>query len=199
MSVKSPSEELQGEHAALIRDAKSIQDTLRGVGAGGGAAGTEIGGTLAEGVGGLRRGLLLHFRREEAGFFAVARRLVAERSPQADAINRFFAEESDDDMSAHAALESRANDAVALLHQAQESAKLDEPLLRRLRTLLSTSISLLERHVEKEEQLIFPMIERSLDRLEIEEVRKRMSDLTSAQDLAASSGDDVRPLDMGPQ
>jgi hemerythrin-like domain-containing protein len=148
-------------------------------------------------VGSFRRALLLHFRREEEGLFPEARRLVAERATRVDVMSRFFGEEGEDDMNAHASLASRANDAVALLGQIEEARQLDDQSLRRLRTLVNTTVSLLERHAEKEDTMVFPMIERSLDPLDMEEVRKRMSGLTPAQVLVDPSDEDVRDLDMG--
>jgi hemerythrin-like domain-containing protein len=196
MRVKSPIDELGEEHESLRAHARDIQEAVRGLGAGTGAAWADVGRNLEESVRMFRRSLLLHFRREEEGLFPEARRLLAERAKRADVMSRFFAEEGEDDMSAHTSLASRTDDTLALLRQIEEAGMLDEESLRRLRTLVNTTISLLERHAEKEKRLIFPMIERSLDPLDVEEVRKRMSGLTSAQLLVEATDEDVRRLDI---
>ncbi len=193
MTASTPIEELREEHASLLNDAREIQGAVSALGAGTGAAWADIGGTLADSVEMLRRGLLIHFCREEVGLFPEARRMIAGPARAAKAIGRFLAGESEEDVGAHAALASRTEDTLALLREIEERGKLFEQSLWRLRTLVGITISLLERHLEKEESIVFPMIERSLDPVELREVRKRMSGLGSAHDLVPPSGASCRP------
>jgi hemerythrin-like domain-containing protein len=197
MSEKSPIEELREEHSALGADAKDLKESVRGLGAGTGAAWSDVGGALAERVEMFRRSLLLHFRREEEGLFPEAKRMVSERARRADVMGRFFGEEGEEDIAAHAALASRVEDILALLDQVEKAGQIDDHSLARLRTLTDLTVGLLERHVQKEDTMIFPMVERSLDALQLSEVQQRMTGLASAQDLLTSSDGDLRGLEIG--
>jgi len=192
MSVRSPIEEMRKEHQALLNDAKELEATVRGLEAGTGESWDRVGGSLPERLEMFHRGLLLHFRREEEGLFPDARRMVSERARRADVVGQFFAEEAEDDVSAHAVLAARTQETAALVAQIEQAGSLDQRSLARLRTLVNLTRGLLERHAEKEDKLIFPMIQRSLDPAQLEQVNQRLQALGSAADLtdAGMRGDE---------
>ena len=100
-----------------------------------------------------------------------------------DVVSRFFAEEGEDDFNAHSVLMIRTAEMVKLLDGVEQAGRLDEQVLARLRTLMNLTRSLLERHAEKEDKLIFPMVERALKPEQMDLVRARIEALPSREDL----------------
>jgi hemerythrin-like domain-containing protein len=143
----------------------------------------------------LSRRLRVHFRREEEGVFPEAQRMVSEGAQGADVFGRFFAQEAEDDMGAHAALARRANEMAEMLGQMQDAGGPDEASARRLLVLAKLTATLLERHAAKEDTLIFPMIEKSLTPAQVDEVRDRLRALGSDRDL--TGGDDSGLAQLG--
>jgi len=196
MGERLPIEELRREHQALRRDIGAIRDLARSVGRSGGGAREDALTTLRDNIEMFLRGLRLHSRREEEGLFPDVQRMVSERPQRADPLGQFFAGEAEEDLNAHEVLNTRAQDMLNLVHELGQAEALQPQSLGRLRTLAELSRDLLERHADKEDRMIFPMIERSLDADQIEQVRKRLAALGSAADLLSSDGEaeDLRGL-----
>jgi hemerythrin-like domain-containing protein len=194
METRSPFDELREEHVALLVDARGIQASLRGLTQPQTAA--LAGGSLIRNTLDIfQRRLHAHFRREEEGAFPEARRMVSEGAQGADVFGRFFAEEAEDDMSAHAALARRANEMLEMAAQTEAAGGPDQASARRLLALADLTASLLERHAAKEDTLIFPMIERALTPAQVDAVRDRLRVLGSDRDLTA--GDDSGLAQLG--
>lgn len=197
MSKMSPIQDLNKEHQALVADMKDLQAGVRELDAGAALSWAEQARTLRDQFEMFHRAVSLHFRREEEGLFRDAQSMVAERGRRGDALSQFFAEEGEDDLNAHASLRTRAQEMVSLVDQMAGSAGPEQRQLGRLRTLVNVTASLLERHAEKENKLIFPMIARSLNDDQMEQVGSRMSQIGAAADLVDSSQDqesDLRDL-----
>ena len=182
-----PIEELRKEHQVLLADAKDLEAAVRALSGDGNASWTEVGGSLRERLEIFHRSLRLHFRREEEGLFPDVQEMVSQRSQRSDVMVQFFAQEGEDDMNAHVVLSMRTEDMLSLIDEIQAAGTVNRQSLARLRTLANLTRSLLERHAEKEDRLIFPMVERALDQLQLEEVAKRLSALGSAADLLDST------------
>jgi len=103
-----------------------------------------------------------HFRREEEGFFPDARRLVTEGGPGAEVIGQFFREEAEDDILAHDVLRGHMEEMLSLLAAGEAAGGMEEEQEHRLRTVFGLFRTVLELHAAKEDELVFPMIERGL-------------------------------------
>jgi len=194
MESRSPFDELREEHVALLVDARDIQASLRGLTQPAGA-GLGGGSLIRDSLEIFQRRLRVHFRREEEGVFPEAQRMVSEGAQGADVFGRFFAQEGEDDMSAHAALARRANEMVEMATQMEEASGPDAASARRLLAVANLTASLLERHASKEDTLIFSMIERALTPAQVDVVRDRLRVLGSDRDL--TPGDDSGLSQLG--
>lgn len=185
---RSPFDELREEHAALLIDVRDLQSSIRRMTQ---PDATTLGGQVSsvrDQLELLSRRFRAHFRREEEGVFPEAQRMVSEGAQGADVFGRFFAQEGEDDMSAHATLASRAKEMLETATQIEEAGGPDEASARRLLALANLTASLVERHAAKEDTLIFPMIQKSLTPAQVDAVRDRLRVLGSDRDLTA--GDD---------
>ncbi|UCC68435.1 MAG: hemerythrin domain-containing protein [Armatimonadota bacterium] len=201
MSKMSPIQDLTKEHQALLADMKDLQAAVRELDAGAALSWAEQARTLRDQFEMFQRAMSLHIRREEEGLFPDVQSMVAEQGGRGDALSQFFAEEGEEDIRAHASLRTRTQEMLSLVDQMAGSAGPEQQQLGRLRTLVNLTTGLLERHAEKENKLIFPMIARSLNDDQMEQVGSRMALLGSAADLVDSSeGDlgDLRDLNAGP-
>jgi hemerythrin-like domain-containing protein len=195
MQGRSPFEELLQEHMALLTDVGDLQTSIRGLAQPESAA-------LGGGVGPIRdsldifqRRLRIHFRREEEGVFPDAQRMVSEGARGADVFGRFFAEEAEDDMSAHATLTQRASEMMAMVAQMEQAGGPDEASARRLLALVNLTANLIQRHAGKEDTLIFPMIEKSLTAEQVAAVSERLKKLASDKDLLSAEESGLTKLD----
>ena len=200
MSGTLPLQELNGEHQSLAADARQIEAAVREIGAAQAPSWAEDARTLRDQVEMFRRALAMHFRREEEGLFPDAKRMVADQAGPGDALSQFFAEEGDEDTSAHTSLRTRVKDVLSLAEAMTRASGPDQESLGRLRALVSTTRSLLESHADRESKIIFPMIARALNDDLMEQVARRMTQLGAAADLVDSSepdSDDLRDLSVG--
>lgn len=201
MSGTLPLQELNGEHRSLAADVRQIEAAVREIGAVQAPSWAEETRTLRDQVEMFRRALAMHFRREEEGLFPDAKRMVADQAGPGDALSQFFAEEGDEDTSAHASLRTRVKDMLSRAEEMTRASGPDQESLGRLRALVSTTRSLLESHADRESKIIFPMIARALDDDQMEQVARRMTQLGAAADLVDSSEadmDDLSDLSVGP-
>ncbi len=201
MRDASPLQELNDEHQSLAADVRQIETAVREIGAVRMPSWADHARTLRDQLEMFRRALRLHFRREEEGLFPDAKRMVADQGGPGDALTRFFAEEGEEDISAHASLTARAKDMLSLAEGMTRAEGPDQQSLGRLRALVSTTRSLLESHADRESKIIFPMIARALDDEQMEQVARRMTQLGAAADLvdtSAADSDDLRDLSIGP-
>jgi len=201
MSGILPLQELNGEHQSLAADVRQIEAAVREIGAIQAPSWAGDARTLRDQVEMFRRALALHFRREEEGLFPDAKRMVADQGGRRDALTQFFAEEGDEDTSAHTSLRTRVKDMLSFAEEMTRASGPDEQSLGRLRALVSTTRSLLESHADRESKIIFPMIARALNDDQMEQVARRMTQLGAAADLVDSSEadtDDLSDLSVGP-
>ncbi len=117
----------------------------------------------------------LHFRREEEGLFPDAQRMVSEDASRTSVIGAFFGEEAEDDLGAHMTLRTRVGEMIGVLDEAALAGQIGEQTPKRLRALLNVIENLLARHAAKEDDFIFPMIERSLTTEQQQAVLSRLS------------------------
>jgi len=196
MGQDSPFDELRQEHVQVLGDMKTLSATVGGLGARTKVSWTEASATLRDQLEIVRRGLKLHFRREEEGLFPFAQQAVSEGARGADILGSFFAEEAEDDIGAHGVLNARTHEMLSLLSVMQQAEKPDGQSLAHLRTLVSLASGLLESHAAKEDKLIFPMIQRSLSPKQVEGVSARLQQLRSGADLTGEADADLKGLGM---
>jgi hemerythrin-like domain-containing protein len=189
----SPFDDLNEEHRSLLNDVGELTSTIRGL-TGQETSSLGSGGLIRDELEMFRNKLRVHFRREEEGLFPEARRIISEGARGADIFGSFFAEEAEDDMSAHASLSSRASQMLEIASQMEEAGRPDEESARRLLSLINLTSSLLERHVAKEDTLIFTMLQNSLTDDQVEEVRSRVQELGSDRDLTSAGEDEEEHL-----
>jgi iron-sulfur cluster repair protein YtfE (RIC family) len=173
MTERSPTQELREEHdaalAAIGRLAEGLPGPLSGTGDTGAAARPELGRALAE----LREAMLLHFRKEEEGLFPDVQSMLSEGAPRVDIVAEFFTGESEDDLIAHHLLRARMREVGELLAALPQAGEWDPELTARLGAALDLTRDILRRHADKEDRLVFPMIERLLDASQMAAVRAR--------------------------
>jgi hemerythrin-like domain-containing protein len=131
-------------------------------------------------VAALRDALLLHFRREEEALFPDLVDLMSEDAPEADIIAGFFRQESDDDVSAHTTLRLALHGIANLLEQMAVPNARPQHSVSALRDRFERARDLLSRHAEKEETVIFPMVERLLEEAQLRAIAARLATITSA-------------------
>ena len=127
----------------------------------------------------LRPALLLHFRVEEEGLYPDVQQTVAADAPRVDILSAFFGDESDDDLKAHTLLRARVQEIAGTLDRAREG-HLGAEAASRLHAAIELAHGLLTRHAHKETTLIFPMIERLLDRSHMAAAEERMRTVREA-------------------
>ncbi len=185
MRVRSPFEDLREEHTALLQETRDLQSSVRSlVGA---EASSAVGGAgvVRDELEMFGRRWRVHCRREEEGLFPEARRIVSEGAKGADVFGSFLAEEAEDDMSAHAVVAGRAAEMLELASQIKEAGGADEASARKLLALSNLTAGLLQRHAAKEDSLIFPMLEKSLQHEQVDVVRSRLQQIGSDRDLTS--------------
>lgn len=180
MSQASPIDELRKEHQRLLTDLKDLQDSAR-------ESSDQVTATGRDRMEMFQRALQIHFRREQEGLFPDARQLVARSSKPPAVLSSFFGSEAEEDIDAHRVLAERTQQLLDLVWDISQAVKPDPPSMARFRALLSLTLGLLERHADKEDKLIFPMIERSLEPEQLEQVAERMHALGSAAELTDTS------------
>jgi len=187
MRAKSPFEDLKDEHVSLLGEMTELVGRMRDMAnpektALGGSA-----GVLRDGLEMFDHHLHTHFRREEEGLFPEAQRMISGGAQGADVFGRFFAEEAEDDMGAHATLSERTSKLLSILADLEALGGVDEATSRKLLAIGNATAGLLQRHAAKEDSLIFPMIERSLTPGQVEQVSARLEKIGSARDLTGES------------
>ncbi len=162
MGEKTPTDELRDEHEHARAAIAGLQRKIEAFCASPDSSRPEVAGDLRNDLDQLSRSLLLHFRKEEEGLFPELRQMVSKGAPRVDILGNFFGEEADDDLKAHYLLRSRLRQLPELLDAADKPGGMDAETSGRLRGLTEATRDLLQRHVDKEHQLVFPMIERLL-------------------------------------
>ncbi len=185
MGPRSPFEDLAQEHMSLLTDVGDLQSSVRALVDPDSSA---LGGgdVVRDQLDMMQQRLRVHFRREEEAFFPEAQRMVSEGADGADVFGRFFAQEAEDDMSAHASLIGRANEMQEIMKQMGEAGGLDDASRRRLLALVNLTASLLQRHAAKEDTLILPMIKNSLTDEQIDAIGERLNKIASDRDLLSA-------------
>jgi len=183
--AKSPFEELRDEHSTLLAEGRDIQSTVRAL-LGREEKSLGVSAILEDELEMFRRHLQMHFRKEEECLFPEAQRMISEGAAVGDLFGRFFGEEAEDDMSAHAALFQRTSEMLEVTAVIGESDR-SQSKTRELMALGNLMVGLLERHAAKEDTLIFPMLEKSLTASQIAEIQSRLDELALSQDLAEST------------
>lgn len=199
MAAKSPFEDLKDEHVALLTQMNDIQSSVRRL-MGEDAASLGGGAVLRDELEMFLRQLRFHFRREEEGLFPEAKRMISEGAQGADVFGSFFAEEAEDDMSAHAALSRRANDMLEIAVRMDDAGRPDESSAQKLRALAALTSGLLQRHAAKEDTLIFAMLEKGLKPDQVDQVGERLKEIGSNRDLSEQGSDEeggLTPLGGG--
>ncbi|MFB3883383.1 MAG: hemerythrin domain-containing protein [Armatimonadota bacterium] len=182
MEPRSPFGELADDHMALVVDMGDLQGAVRRLNQP--SLGTlDSGNQIADMLDAFQWRLRVHFRREEEGVFPEAHRIISEGSKGADVFGRFFGEEAEDDMSAHSALARRVNEMTEIAAHIASSGASDQAAARRLLALVNLTANLLQRHADKEDRLIFPMIENSLTPEQVGAVRDRLRQIPTERDL----------------
>ena len=193
MAERSPIQELRTEHQRLMKDAKDLQTTVGGLSTNPEAAQEATSGHLRSRAEQFRDDLLAHFRREQECLFPDARQAVSEGAPAVDILGQFFSAASEDDISAHTGLAARMDDITAALASIEQAGRVDDSSAARLRMLMDLVRGSLERHAQKEDALIYPMIERVLSPEQMEQVSQRLWPTSKGADLTEPEGAKAGP------
>jgi len=172
----SPVEVLLQDHAAARELLNALAaDTTDLAPAEWATAPERIGGRFAA----LRDLLLLHFRREEEAAYPDIMQMVSEGAPEADIVAGFFRQETDADLIAHAPLRGKMQVISQMLADLRRGEGDLALLAQELGEEMECMRDLLNRHAEREETVIFPMIERLLSEEQLTAVRLRMDAIGS--------------------
>ncbi len=172
----SPVEILLQDHAAAREQLSALAaDTADLAPAEWAQTPARIGGRFAA----LRALLLRHFRREEEAVYPDIMQMVSEGEPEVDIIAGFFRQATDADLVAHTTLRGKMQVISKMLAEMRVSEGDLAPLAQDLGAGMKFARDLLYRHTEKEETIIFPMIERLLSEEQLTAVRARMDAIGS--------------------
>jgi iron-sulfur cluster repair protein YtfE (RIC family) len=130
----------------------------------------------------LKRKLRLHFLQEEECVFPESRESVSKQAGRADIFGGFLGGEAEEDLGAHQRILHRMEEMLVLAGQLAEQ-KREEATIRKLLAVFNLTSSLLQKHVEKEDTLIFPMLERTLDTQQLNLIYEKLKLMASSQDL----------------
>jgi hemerythrin-like domain-containing protein len=172
---RSPTDELREEHDVALAGMTRLRELAAALLGGGQAAPEGAGDELSAMLADFGRTLQLHFQKEEEGLFPEVRQMISEGAPPVDILSEFFGEEAEDDLVAHHLLRGRLRELREVVKGIAEAGQADEEASGRLRRSIESTHDLLERHVEKESKLVFPMIERLLDAKQVAAVRERFA------------------------
>lgn len=188
MSHASPLDELRKEHQLVLADIADIHAAMRETATSPESARDILSGTLRSRLGMFHQGILLHFRREEECLFPDARVIVSQSAGRANLLGEFLESEAEEDMRAHQVITARTNEIASLLTAGEQQGSLPALSLSHLRTLVGLTHDLLVRHAEKEDKMVFPLIERSLSTDQLELIYERLRAVRAVSDLAGPEG-----------
>ena len=188
MSHASPLDELRREHQLVLADIADIHTAMRETATSTESARDVIGGSLRSRLDMFRQGILLHFRREEECLYPDARLLISKGAGRADVLGQFFNSEAEEDMRAHHVIANRVSEIAALLAAGEQQGSLPALSLSHLRTLVGLTHDLLARHAEKEDKMIFPLIERNLSGDQLAIIYERLRSVRAISDLSGPEG-----------
>ena len=195
MSHASPLDELRKEHQLVLADIADAHAMVREVGASPEAARDAFSGPLRSRLDMFRQGILLHFRREEECLFPDARLLVSQGAHGASILGEFLRSEAEEDMRAHQVIAARTEEIASLLAAGAQQGGLPALSLSHLRTLVGLTHDLLTRHAEKEDKMVFPLIERGLSADQLAIIHERLRAVRAIADL--SGPEDLGELQVG--
>jgi hemerythrin-like domain-containing protein len=171
-------EGLYREHRSLRAAATSLRDAIRGLAASPDAAADEaVSGQLRGRLWRFHEALLHHFRQEQEGLYPEAQQLISQGAERGDVFGCFFAAEAEEDLGAHAALGERLEEMMGLLEAAEQAQQLETGPLARLRSMMGLTHQLFDRHADKEDRFIYPMLQQALTSEQRHRVRQRLVEL----------------------
>jgi iron-sulfur cluster repair protein YtfE (RIC family) len=193
MRAGLPTDQLRREHEVALASMRQLRDACRESAEWGcrgrPAVAHDASGKHMEGVGAMlsqvRSMLLLHFRKEEEGLFPDVQQMVSEGAPAVDIIAGFFREQSDDDLKAHTLLRGRMTEMGELLASLRSSETRCEETAKQLQLKAESTHDLLARHADKENTVVFPMIERLLDKPQMAVVVGRIQAIEASHQAAS--------------
>jgi hemerythrin-like domain-containing protein len=171
-------EGLYREHRALAMEAAGLREAVRRL-----AASPDPGADSA--LSGRLRGRLArfhellghHFYREQEGLYPEARQLISQGAGRGDIFGQFFAAEAEEDLGAHETLRVRVEEMIGAVAAVEQAGQLEAGALARLRSTLGLVCDLLQRHADKEDRFIYPMLQQSLDHEQRQRVRQRLTEM----------------------
>ncbi|MGD0111782.1 MAG: hemerythrin domain-containing protein [Armatimonadota bacterium] len=188
MSHASPLDELRREHQMVLADIADIHTAMRETATSTERAHDALRGSLRSRLDMFRQGILLHFRREEECLYPDVRLLVAQGAHGADILGQFLRSEAEEDMRAHQVIAARTEEIASLLAAGEQQGGLPALSLSHLRTLVGLTHDLVTRHAEKEDKMVFPLIERNLSGDQLAIIYERLRSVRAVSDLSGPEG-----------
>jgi iron-sulfur cluster repair protein YtfE (RIC family) len=174
MRAGLPTDQLRLEHEVALASMRRLRDACRDQSAVVHDAASNHMETAGAILSQVRTALLLHFRKEEEGLFPDVQQMVSQGAPAVDIIAGFFREQSDDDLKAHTLLRGRLLEMAELVASLRSSGTRREEAAKQLQLKAESTHDLLARHADKESTLVFPIIERLLDKAQMAAVAARI-------------------------
>jgi len=173
MTRESILDDLRKEHEAVLDGVRAMIGEVERVGAGGEPPTREQVENCRERLRSLRRAFTVHRCREEVGLFPEVEQVVSEGAPRVDIIRSFFAGETEDDISAHVAVENQLQGLDTLLARLARGEDVRVSVGETARSLADC----LTRHAMKEDTEIFPLMLRTLTERQLANISERMAEL----------------------
>jgi hemerythrin-like domain-containing protein len=171
-------EGLYRDHRSLATNLQSLHETIQHLSPSPSASADEVvSGRLRGRFQVLYLGLTHHFRQEEQGLYPEARPLISQGARGADVFGQFFAAEAEEDHGCHAVIASRVEGITDLLQEAEQAGELGADQIARLRSIMGLVRGIFDRHADKEDRFIYPMLQQSLDFDQRTRVRQRLQEL----------------------
>lgn len=171
-------DQLRKEHAAISGEVKALASSLGQLHRSEGETPATI-EAIASRFKGLHTAFLAHRRREEEGLFPTVVQMISEGALRLDIIVAFFAGEAEEDIGAHEEVDQQMLQIAALLDRMGGAQGGETEALARLAEVCEVTFALLERHADKEDALVFPMVARMLSDEQLQAVQRRLQTLPS--------------------
>ncbi len=178
MSATWVLDELRKEHAAISGEVKGLASSLEQLRGSEGEAPAMI-EAIASRFKALHTAFLAHRRREEEGLFPAVVQMISQDALRLDIIVAFFAGEAEEDIGAHEEIDQQMQQIAALLDRMGGAQGGETGALARLVEVSELTFALLERHADKEDGLVFPMVARMLSDEQLQAVQQRLQTLPS--------------------
>jgi hemerythrin-like domain-containing protein len=170
-------DQLREEHESILRQVDVVRQRLAQLSGKPEADSASAVAECQKAVLRLRRAFLVHRCREEVGLFPEVELLISEGTARVDIVRDFLYGEAEDDILAHLEIEQNLTKMGELIEGPRRRDTTGAETLGAISALSQATLALLERHAQKEDSLVFPMMVRMLSEEQLGAVGRRLDEL----------------------